>query len=93
MAAAAEEEEWEEDRSVMPEEEDGDIEDVPPPPLLGRNFGSEDEDEAGSLNSQSQWWPRSFRYVRAWCILYDLIPARLESHGRSCSETINKRSC
>jgi solute carrier family 32 (vesicular inhibitory amino acid transporter) len=77
MAAAEEEEEWEDGRSVMPEEEDGDIEDVPPPPLLGRNFGSEDEDEdeAGSLNSQSQWWPRSFRYVRAWCILYDLIPA------------------
>ncbi|KAL5666625.1 hypothetical protein ACJX0J_026733, partial [Zea mays] len=63
MAAAEEEEEWEDGRSVMPEEEDGDIEDVPPPPLLGRNFGSEDEDEdeAGSLNSQSQWWPRSFR--------------------------------
>jgi len=69
MAAAAAE--WEEERSVM-EEEDGDIEDVPPP-LLGRNGDSEDEVEAGSLNSQR--WPRSFRYVRARCILYDLIPS------------------
>lgn len=39
------------------DEEDGNIEDVPPPPLQGRNFGSEDEDEAGSLNSQSKRWP------------------------------------
>jgi len=70
MAAAAAE--WEEERSVM-EEEDGDIEDVPPPPLLGRNGDSEDEAEAGSLNSQR--WPRSFRYVRARCILYDLVPS------------------
>ncbi|XP_066328967.1 amino acid transporter AVT1A-like [Miscanthus floridulus] len=57
MAAAAAAAEWEEERSVM-EEEDGDIEDVPPP-LLGRNGDSEDEVEAGSLNSQR--WPRSFR--------------------------------
>lgn len=71
MAAAAAE--WEEERSVTTEEEDGDIEDVPPPPLLGRNGDSEDEAEAGSLNSQR--WPRSFRYVRARCILYDLVPA------------------
>jgi solute carrier family 32 (vesicular inhibitory amino acid transporter) len=42
---------------VILDEEDGNIEDVPPPPLQGRNFGSEDEDEAGSLNSQSKRWP------------------------------------
>jgi hypothetical protein len=86
MAAAEEEEEWEDGRSVMPEEEDGDIEDVPPPPLLGRNFGSEDEDEdeAGSLNSQSQWWPRSFRYVRP------RVVHSLRSH--SCLESRKPRA-